>query len=154
MFTLADLTEITGAKRRSVQLWAEAGALQAAPQTDRAGTGVHRSFDRDEAIVASILHAFAEQGVPIGKLLGVSKALRHSLKTEQHRFYEWAIKGEGRNILFFDQRDLFFWSSADANPKNPKHLEDVIPLLMGAGSFSGVYVNLNACLAGMKQAAT
>ncbi len=150
MFTLADLTEITGAKRRSVQLWAEAGALQADSQTDRAGTGVHRSFGREEAVIACILHAFALQGVPIGKLLTVSRALRNqTLKTQQRRFLERAIKGDGLNVLFFDQRDLFFWSSVDANARN---LEDVIPSLMGVGSFSGIYVNLNACLAGVKPA--
>lgn len=75
-YTLANLSKITGAKRRSVQLWAEAGVIQAQPTTERAGTGTHRRFSRNEAIIACIIHAFAIQRRAIGELLTISRAVR------------------------------------------------------------------------------
>src|SRR5262245_28796105 len=75
-YTLADLTRITGAKRRSVQLWAEAGVIHAKRETERRGTGTHRRFSRTEAIIACIVHAFARQQMAIGALLTISKAVR------------------------------------------------------------------------------
>ena len=42
-YTLADLERVTGAKRRSLQLWADAEVIQADPRR-RAGTGTHGGF--------------------------------------------------------------------------------------------------------------
>ncbi|TIM10974.1 MAG: hypothetical protein E5Y67_25370 [Mesorhizobium sp.] len=82
--TLAEVTKLTGAKRRTVQLWAEAGVLIAEHATDRAGTGVHRRFSKDEAIVACLVHAFARRlQTPIGVLLRISKLLRTSMSHEK-----------------------------------------------------------------------
>ena len=75
-YTLADLTRLTGAKRRSVQLWAEAGVLTAEADSDRAGTGTHRRFSRNEAVIAIITTALAQLHLPIGDLLKVSGAVR------------------------------------------------------------------------------
>jgi hypothetical protein len=76
MYTLSDLTRLTGAKRRSVQLWAEGGAIRAEEGTERQGSGIHRTFDRDEAIIACILAPFAETGAPIGRLIRIANGLR------------------------------------------------------------------------------
>ena len=104
MYTLADLTQITGAKRRSVQLWAEAGVLQAAPSTERSGSGVHRQFSRKEAIIACIVHTFALKGVPIGRLLTISKGVRHSLRAvkEAMPLIELAIENKSNVFLAVD----------------------------------------------------
>ena len=76
MYTLSDLARISGAKRRSVQLWAEAGALKADPITNRMGPGVHRRFSRQEAQIAKLLFPLADIGLPIGKLLRVAESVR------------------------------------------------------------------------------
>lgn len=77
-YTLADLTELTGAKRRTVQLWAEAGAIIADPGTDRAGTGTHRKFSRREAIIALVISPLARLHISIGDLLKVSRSVREA----------------------------------------------------------------------------
>jgi len=75
-YSLADLTKLTGAKRRSVQLWAEAGVIQAKRETERAGTGTHRRFSRREAIIACIVKVFADGRVSIGVLKAIAQAVR------------------------------------------------------------------------------
>lgn len=79
-FALADLERITGAKARSIQLWADAGVLKARPATERGGSGKHRRFSRDEAIVACIVAPFAARRISIGEVLNVSNAVRRQLK--------------------------------------------------------------------------
>jgi hypothetical protein len=84
-YSLAELTKIIGAKRRTVQLWAEGGVIQALPGTDRAGTGTHRRFSRDEAIIGCFVHAFSgELQLPIGVLIRLSRTVRGY--TENPRF--------------------------------------------------------------------
>ena len=83
-YTLADLVKFTGAKRRTVQLWAEAGAIRADRETERAGTGTHRRFSRTEAIIACILHGFALKKLSIGMLINIGAALRDQLGTDEN----------------------------------------------------------------------
>ncbi len=75
-YSLADLTRLTGAKRRSVQLWAEAGVILADPGTDRAGTGTHRKFSRQEAVIALVINPLAKLHISIGDLLKVADSVR------------------------------------------------------------------------------
>jgi hypothetical protein len=81
-YTLADLTKLTGAKRRTVQLWAEAGAIIADPGTDRAGTGTHRKFSHQEAIIALVINPLARLHVSIGDLLKVASSVRSAFNGE------------------------------------------------------------------------
>jgi len=75
-FTLSDLVSITGIKRRTVQLWAEAGVIQSDASTERAGTGVHLQFSWREVKVACYLSPLCELQLPIGKMLELSKTMR------------------------------------------------------------------------------
>ncbi len=94
-YTLADLVKITGARRRTLQLWAEGRVLEALPTTERQGTGTHRRFDRNEAIVACLLHGFARKmQMPIGVLLRISELLRRMAhKKDLSETIERAIQG-------------------------------------------------------------
>lgn len=98
-YTLADLTRLTGAKRRTVQLWAEAGVIVADPGTDRAGTGTHRKFSRQEAIIALVVNPLARLHISIGDLLKVADSVRRAFSGESDGRTWWAdiercIKGE------------------------------------------------------------
>jgi DNA-binding transcriptional MerR regulator len=86
-YALADLARVTGAKRRSLQLWADAGVIRAEKSTDRGGSGTHRRFSRDEAIIAGIIHAFALHQIAIGELLEIAGVVRTFLKTRIIVFY-------------------------------------------------------------------
>jgi hypothetical protein len=78
-FSLADLTALTKSKRRSVQLWAEAGVIQADQSTERAGTGTHRRFSRDEAMIACLISGLTRHfQMPIGVLIQVSEGIRQT----------------------------------------------------------------------------
>lgn len=91
-YSLADLTKITDSKRRSVQLWAEAGVIHADVETERAGTGVHRRFSRNEAIIAVLIARRAELRISIGML----KMLADHYRTLMQRFdviFEECIAG-------------------------------------------------------------
>jgi DNA-binding transcriptional MerR regulator len=78
-FTLRDLTGATGAKPRSLQLWADAGVIRPKRGTNHAGTGTHRLFSRSEAIIACVISAFAQHQIAIGELLNISKRVRAAL---------------------------------------------------------------------------
>lgn len=78
-YSLSDLTKITGAKRRSVQFWAECGAILANKETERAGTGTHRRFSRDEAIIACVIAYFAQMHVELPQLTDLAAKFRSML---------------------------------------------------------------------------
>ena len=99
-YTLADLTRFCGAKRRSVQLWAESGALRPNPETDRAGTGTHRTFGAVEAVVACVLAAAAIRQIAIGELARIGSMVRQQLyQHDRAEVFNAAIRGEGRAWL-------------------------------------------------------
>jgi hypothetical protein len=90
MYTLADLVRFTEAKRRSVQLWAEAGAIVADTATERAGAGVHRAFSVDEAMIACVIARFAKRSkIPIGEAVHIGRSVRDILQD-----------GHWRNLLY------------------------------------------------------
>jgi hypothetical protein len=101
-FTLADLVEITGAKRRSVQLWAEAGALVADSGTERAGTGVHRRFNRREAIIANILSALSRLRISIGVMVSIADTTRWVMSQgDAINDFEQCVAGKNTVYLFY-----------------------------------------------------
>jgi hypothetical protein len=94
-FSLSDLEDLTAAKRRSIQLWADAGVIRAYPRTDRRGTGTHRRFSRDEAIIGCIIAGLANRQRPIGELLRLSSVIRDFLNSGKFRkSVEGAIGGK------------------------------------------------------------
>ena len=108
-YTLADLVRVTGAKRRSLQLWADAGVILADRSTDRAGTGTHRRFPRDEAIIACVVHAFALHQIAIGELLRIAVMVRFWIQNNARHaedkprdILENSIKGEGSALLLYE----------------------------------------------------
>jgi DNA-binding transcriptional MerR regulator len=101
-YTLADLARVTGAKRRSLQLWADAGVIRAKRGTNRAGTGTHRLFSRDEAILACIIHAFALHQISIGELLNIASVARtHPGSMLRRNFIDRAISGESDPVMVY-----------------------------------------------------
>ncbi|MCS3449552.1 hypothetical protein M2222_001627 [Bradyrhizobium elkanii] len=100
-YSLRDLVEVTGAKRRSLQLWADAGVILAERGTQRAGTGTHRQFSRREAIVACIIRPLAERQIAIGELLALSDRIRLAIVMSPDPF-EAAIAGGGETIYAFE----------------------------------------------------
>ena len=107
-YSLADVVRMSGGKRRSVQLWAEAGAIRALSRTDRRGTGTHRRFSRDEVIIACCINSLARRQVGIGELARIGKALRKLLGgyrtgdtilavTKRYEYYLFIVWEESRD---------------------------------------------------------
>jgi hypothetical protein len=113
-YTLFDIVRISGAKRRSIQLWAEAGVIRAFTATERKGTGTHRRFGRDEVIIASIINVFSIRQVAIGELQRLASGLRRFLKWGRNRdLIEGAISGYEPSYLIISWRtdktpDVYF----------------------------------------------
>lgn len=101
MFSLSQMVEIAHSDRRTVQFWVESGALLPSAATNRAGRGVHREFDRDEAIIACVLSAVAHAKLPIGRLITVSKAFRGNFLVvpETREYIERAVNGPAHVFL-------------------------------------------------------
>jgi hypothetical protein len=100
-YTLADLARVTGAKRRSLQLWADAGVIVPEKSTNRGGSGTHRQFSRREAIIACIIHPFAMRQMAIGELLNLSERIRKSYDLLPDP-YEAAVRGRKHTLFFVD----------------------------------------------------
>jgi hypothetical protein len=108
-YSLADLVEATGAKRRSIQLWADRRVINAVPATADAGTGVHRQFSRSEAIIACIIQAFALRQISIGELKDIAAVIRHEIRLGSERpalpragLIEAAVGGRGDTFLSYE----------------------------------------------------
>jgi hypothetical protein len=104
-YTLADIVRISGAKRRSIQLWAEAGVIHAHTSTERKGTGTHRRFRRDEVIIACIINVFSMRQVAIGELQRLASGLRRFLNWGRNRDrLEGAVSGFEPSYLIISWR--------------------------------------------------
>ena len=146
LYTLADLTRFTGAKRRSAQLWAEGGVLIAEQQSNCQGTGTHRLFSRDEVIVACVVAAFALDSFPIGRLIQIAQSVRTVLQNQKDRdLVSQAIYDTDRVYLAYDQtgRPTFF-------SKMP--LEFLLDEMNDSNVKSNI-VFLNGCFARLRAAA-
>jgi DNA-binding transcriptional MerR regulator len=104
-YTVSDVIKATGLKRRTVQFWADEEVIQATKATQEGGQGVHRSFTRNELIVACLIHPLSlgwhrDQTRSLGELNELARALRHLLKTSVTRDdFDSAIAGKGRFYL-------------------------------------------------------
>jgi hypothetical protein len=97
--TLADIVRATGAKSRSVQLWADAGVILPDPGSDREGSGRHRQFSKREAMIACIIAPFAAEKVAIGGLKAIARGLREIRFSSEERVLNQALAGRGRNFI-------------------------------------------------------
>ena len=66
--TLSEVAKVTGAKKRTIQVWADTGLIHPSNATSRRGTGVHRRFSEGEVKVAALLTPLANLGLTIGQL--------------------------------------------------------------------------------------
>ena len=152
MYTLADLTRFSKAKRRSVQLWAEAGAIVAETGTEREGSGVHRLFDRNEAIIACVLGALATHGITIGKLISAGDLLRQRLGGRYRepitcRVIEDGIADQGRNLLLYNPRlQLYPWTDNQHFGSSA-----TLEFLLTHVTLTTIVVNLNLALSPLRK---
>lgn len=78
-YTASEIVEKTGGKLRPLMLWADAGAIQAIPMTNRAGSGVHRRFAWPEVRIAAALAIIAPFRLPIGVMVQIGEIVRAHL---------------------------------------------------------------------------
>lgn len=149
-YSLADLVEIVGAKRRSIQLWADAGAIQAESGSERAGRGVHRRFSRDEAIIACIVYAFASRTMAIGELRSIGDVVRRRFIPEKREEIASAINDESDcylAVIWTEHYRDTVMNVVKERGKPPTWAQ--FTRLAGKGSFAAV-VMLNPYFAGLR----
>src|ERR1019366_3730297 len=128
-FTLADLTRFTGAKRRSVQFWAEKKVILEDRTTELAGSGTHRRFSRSEAVMACLLPPFAIRlKISVGELVDISAGIRRRLNEDPvaRDIVEKAIEGR-ESYLFLTSTEPGVWGATffEPDPTSPKAYEAV-----------------------------
>lgn len=147
IYTLSDLVELTGAKRRAIQIWTDRGVLTPVSGTESAGSGTHRRYKQQELEIAAILAPLSQMGVPIGHLGRVATHLR-KLKlwtrrgSDQARddlaITEKARKGVGENYMLF----------SDIGAKRPSieflsGKKGIANVRLPEKASSGILINLN-----------
>lgn len=162
--TLSEVAKLTGAKRRSVQLWADACIIRPVKGTDRAGTGVHRRFSTEEVRLIALLVPLAKWGVPIGWLRyfasefrralaegGRDRARRKTTRERLTRALSRATEGKGKNYLLFMHHDKSLWFEVITDEERPPSV-DLIQCFAGSLSTSSMMgvLDLNASLRGLK----
>jgi hypothetical protein len=150
-YTLADLARASKAKRRSLQLWADAGIIRAHVGTERKGTGTHRLFGRDEVIVASILNLFSRRQVAIGELLKLGIAIRKFLDSGKPRVaVEEAIEGKQRFlvVVWILPKDL---ETPEVYLGDREDLDRILDNDLGLEFMSCVLISLHYCLVGLRR---
>jgi hypothetical protein len=110
-YSLAHLAVMTDLTPRTVQVWAEAGALRALPGTDRRGTGVPRRFSWDEAAIACILAPLSKLQISIGTLLQVAGGVRSNMEILRPNLIE-AVNRGAPDLL------IISWSGIEENGSN------------------------------------
>ena len=150
MFTLADLVRLTGAKRRAVQLWAEAGAIKADPMTERVGAGVHRTFSQDEAVIACFVAAFALDSAPIGRLILVGADMRAFLAGPYRHTIRKAIANNEKVFLIYDQVNRYPYPIATLDPDYVNTLHTYISEGMTENNYKANLIYLNGAFARLK----
>jgi hypothetical protein len=158
-YTLVDVVRMSRAKRRSVQLWADAGIIRAESLTERRGTGTHRRFGRNEVIIASIINVFSRRQVAIGELQRLAKSIRKFMKAGKNRMLlEESINGNRRFLVITWSRphkrvtwNLFPELDApDVDVTDLDHLEKTLGTKMGEEFAISVLIPLRRCLAGLR----
>lgn len=159
--TLSEVVALTGAKRRSVQLWADGKIIQAVEETDRAGTGVHRRFSENEVKIVALLVPLAELGLTIGWLGEFASRFRKAMgrKTkgqpesattgEMRGALKRAARGEGSNFLLFGHEPKALWFDVLSGDEGSAPLDLVLAfhnrVFTGGSTFMGI-IDLNATL--------
>lgn len=164
-WTLSEVAKRTGAKPRSLQLWADAGIVRPVEGTDRAGSGVHRRFDPEEVRLIALLVPLANWGVPIGWLLRFGREFRKVLgpgseevkkqpgRRKVARALERAIAAEGHNYLVFTHAEKILSFDVVTDEHRPVAID--LPRLEKEWSFMhetsmlGI-LNLNRALRGLE----
>jgi hypothetical protein len=158
-YTLADVVRMSRAKRRSVQLWADAGIIRAYGITERKGTGTHRQFARDEIIIASIINVFSQRQVAIGELQRLGTAIRQFLNSGTSRsLLEDAVGNVGwisRDPVPAHRVFMVLTWRRDVDPINVDviglaHLGEKLGMELGEESAISALISLNHCLAGLR----
>ena len=151
-YSLADAVRISGGKRRSVQLWAEAAAIRAHSATDKRGTGTHRRFSRDEVIIACCLNGLARRQVGIGELIRVGRGLRGFLNRGNSRIrIEEIIEAKGWEPSW-DEYLVIIWTE-NQNPYVVMLEESELSPELGTrvtGAGLAIILPLRTCLSGLK----
>ena len=104
MASFSEIASATGAKPRTVQLWADAGVIIAEPGTDREGSGRHRKFGKSEVIIACIVAPFAVDKMAIGGLLNIARTIRHVNPEANVKQFDSAIEGTSSSFLIILMR--------------------------------------------------
>jgi hypothetical protein len=154
VFEMADLANVSDTPLRRVTFWADRGALVADPDTDKGGQGTHRTFSRDEAIIACILSAFYLDEAPIARLIDVAITIRALLKNKDTRQdIENAIHGKGQAFLFLDQMASPYVYAGHYKPDGTKTYSGICDYAMEQMTVRNRKANiiaLHACLTALK----
>jgi MerR HTH family regulatory protein len=148
VYSLADLARLTGAKRRTIQFWAEAGALEAASETERKGAGVHREFSKDELLIACVLNRlFRFNASSIGTLIEVASMVRASLIPKYFReiIYDAVYSNVKAFFIISEDKTVFFYRDCD----DPTSLADGFAKMRESNAISNV-ICLNHCFTNLK----
>jgi hypothetical protein len=105
LYSLSDVARLSGASKRSIQYWALTRVLETLPETDRAGTGKHRNFSREEVVIACVINALSQKGLQVGRLTFIAKGFRHAYLQVKHlrETVEGAILNDDRVFLTVTQ---------------------------------------------------
>jgi DNA-binding transcriptional MerR regulator len=97
LYTASEVAGLSGSTQRTIRYWGLVGILQPTADSTNSGTGVHRTFTREECVVACVVRYFGDKGLQVGQLMPLSHNVRFTFFTPNASpFLRAAIRDEQR----------------------------------------------------------
>jgi hypothetical protein len=128
-----------------VQLWADAGVLVADPGTDREGSGRHRRFSRNEAVIACIVAPFAAEKVAIGGLRAIATGVRNIQRSGSRfetRALDDALAGKGKNFIAISTFPVEGKTAYQVTPLADFQMANPLGAFLAEATMSGAKLNV------------
>jgi hypothetical protein len=132
LYSASDVARLSGAPLRAVRYWALTRVLEAAPESDRAGTGKHRQFGKEEVLIACIVQYFSSRGIQLGLLTDISKMLRAAILADEWTIdcLSGAIRDEFRVYMTVQDQGLEWgWISLYSENRPPHNGAPLSPVI-------------------------
>jgi hypothetical protein len=140
LYSASEVARLSGATLRSVRYWALTGILQPTSDSDRAGTGTHRAFTREEIVVACVVRYFSDKGLQIGQLAPLSQTVRFIFfAPDAFPFLRAAIRDE--QPIYLSITDSGTIKLSDDSTIKDESLKQFTEMTTAVPGFSAVLLN-------------
>jgi DNA-binding transcriptional MerR regulator len=141
-YTLAEMEKVTGASRRAIQFWTDRGVLK--PEGKQTGKGIHRAFSPQEAFLACIIKALADNKMTVSELKAIADRVRKNILGQWWGF-DWLERLKKEELFLIMQPKKNHWELVWR--WQDKHETSLSVIVEGP---RGMFIHVNKYAAGLR----